>query len=116
MTSYRDLLSQARAEIDEIDARGAAPSLDDGTVFLDVRERSEWDERRIPGSIHVPYHDLRGLPDALEPDRPIAAVCASGQRSALAASLLQRAGAGHVIHVVDGGVGTWAAAGWPVEP
>jgi hypothetical protein len=33
----------------------------------------------------------------------------------VAASLLQRDGAAQVIHVADGGVGTWARAGWPVE-
>jgi hypothetical protein len=27
-----------------------------------------------------------------------------------------RAGADDVIHVADGGVGTWAAHGWPTEP
>jgi hydroxyacylglutathione hydrolase len=87
----------------------------DGLQVLDVRERTEWDAGRIPGSLHVPYHDLHALPDALDAERPVAVVCATGQRSAVAASLLQRDGAGHVIHVVDGGVGTWAAAGWPVE-
>jgi rhodanese-related sulfurtransferase len=83
--------------------------------ILDVRERTEWDGGRIPGSIHVPYHDLHALPDALDRERPVAAICASGQRSAVAASLLQREGAKRVVHVVDGGVGTWAAAGWPIE-
>jgi rhodanese-related sulfurtransferase len=42
-------------------------------------------------------------------------ICSSGQRSGVAASLLIRHGAGDVLHVVDGGVGTWAARGWPVE-
>jgi hydroxyacylglutathione hydrolase len=55
------------------------------------------------------------VPDALDAERPIAAICGTGQRSALAASLLQRDGAADVVHVVDGGVGTWAAAGWPIE-
>jgi len=41
------------------------------------------------------------------PDRPVAAVCASGQRAATAASLLERLGAENVIHVVDGGVPAW---------
>jgi hydroxyacylglutathione hydrolase len=86
-----------------------------GPQILDVRERTEWDAGHIPGSLHVPYHDLHALPDGLDPDRPVAAICASGQRSGVAASLLQRAGAGRVVHVVDGGVGTWAAAGWPIE-
>ena len=43
--------------------------------------------------------------------RPIAVICASGQRAAVAASLLARHGARDVLHVVDGGVGTWAAPG-----
>jgi hydroxyacylglutathione hydrolase len=81
---------------------------------LDVREQSEWDEGHIPGSVHVPYHDIHAMPDALDPGRPIAALCTSGQRSAVAASLLQRLGAQRPIHVVDGGVGTWARAGYPV--
>jgi hydroxyacylglutathione hydrolase len=82
---------------------------------LDVRERSEWDAGHIPGSLFVPYHDLDGLPDGLDAAAPVAVVCASGQRSATAASILRRDGADDVIHVVDGGVGTWADRGWPIE-
>jgi hydroxyacylglutathione hydrolase len=84
--------------------------------ILDVRERSEWDERHIPGSVFTAYHDVRGIPDGIDPERPVAAICSSGQRAAVAASLLQRHGAREVLHVVGGGVGTWARAGWPVEP
>jgi hydroxyacylglutathione hydrolase len=62
----------------------------------------------------VPYHDVRAVPEGLDPEQPIAVICASGQRAAVAASLLQRAGASRVVHVVDGGVGTWRRAGWPV--
>jgi hydroxyacylglutathione hydrolase len=113
MTSWRE----ERRPVSAVERMTVAELHDrrDGLQVLDVRERAEWDEGRIPGSVHVPYHALHELPDGLDPDRPIAAICASGQRSAVAASLLQRAGAAHVIHVVDGGVGTWAAAGWPVE-
>jgi rhodanese-related sulfurtransferase len=42
-------------------------------------------------------------------------MCASGQRAATAASLLQRHGARHVLHVVGGGVGAWERTGGPVE-
>jgi rhodanese-related sulfurtransferase len=42
-------------------------------------------------------------------------ICASGQRSAVAASLLKRFGVDDVIHVVDGGVPLWGRSGWPVE-
>jgi rhodanese-related sulfurtransferase len=79
----------------------------DGAQILDVRERGEWDRGHIEGSLHMPYHDLHSLPAGLDPSRPVAAICGSGQRSAVAASLLQRLGAEHVLHVVDGGVGDW---------
>jgi hydroxyacylglutathione hydrolase len=117
MTSWREerrpVASVERMTVPELHERWAADGA--GLQVLDVRERTEWDAGRIPGSLHVPYHDLAGLPDGLDRDRPVAVVCASGQRSAVAASLLQADGAGHVAHVVDGGVGTWAAAGWPIE-
>jgi rhodanese-related sulfurtransferase len=82
---------------------------------LDVRETAEYEARHIPGSLHVPYHDLREPPDGIDLDRPVAVICSSGQRSAMAASLLARDGARHVLHVAEGGVGTWAQRGWPVE-
>ena len=52
----------------------------------------------------MPWHDIDAVPEGLDPAAPIAVVCASGQRAATAASLLARAGAEHVIHVVGGGV------------
>jgi hydroxyacylglutathione hydrolase len=89
---------------------------DSGAIqVLDVRERIEWDEGHIPGSTHMPYHDIRSMPEGLDAERPIAAVCGTGQRSAVAASLLKRLGAGDVIHVVEGGVPRWQREGWPVE-
>jgi rhodanese-related sulfurtransferase len=82
---------------------------------LDVRERGEWESGHIPGATWTPYHDIQGIPDGIDPERPVAAICASGQRAAVAASLLRRHGAERTIHVVDGGVRTWAARGWPLE-
>jgi hydroxyacylglutathione hydrolase len=55
------------------------------------------------------------VPDSLDPGRPVAVICSSGQRSAVAASLLSRSGARNVIHVTDGGVGTWERLGGPIE-
>jgi rhodanese-related sulfurtransferase len=113
MTSWRE----ERLPVDRV-ARMTVSELHDGwdrVQVLDVRERDEWEDGHIPGSVHVPYHDLHALPQALDPERPIAAICGSGQRSAVAASLLKRLGARDVIHVVDGGVPHWRRAGWPVE-
>jgi hydroxyacylglutathione hydrolase len=73
---------------------------------LDVREDDEWDESHVPGSLHIPFHELRdGLPAELENGgKPLAIVCSAGNRSSIAASLLKRAGLEGVEHVADGGV------------
>ena len=66
------------------------------------------------GSLHMPYHDIHDLPEGIDAERPVAAICASGQRSATAASLLAAYGAGQVIHVVDGGVQSLERLGRPL--
>jgi rhodanese-related sulfurtransferase len=100
MTSWR----QEKRPVARIE-RLPVGELDPSAVqVLDVRERSEWDARHIDGSVHTPWHDIHSLPDGLDPAQPVAVICGSGQRAAVAASLVLRAGAEHVIHVVDGGV------------
>jgi rhodanese-related sulfurtransferase/glyoxylase-like metal-dependent hydrolase (beta-lactamase superfamily II) len=110
MTSWRiedkEVESIERVDVDGLHARR------DEVQILDVRERREWDEVHIPGSIHLPYHDIHGIPGELDAERPVAVICASGRRSVVAASLLQRYGRTDVIHVVEGGVGTWAKKGY----
>ncbi len=113
MTSWREEKRPTRA-VERVDVDGLHERLDSVQV-LDVRERAEFEERHIPGSVHVPYHDIHGVPDGIDSHRPVAVVCSSGQRSAVAASLLLRYGVEEPIHVAEGGVGTWAARGWPTE-
>jgi hydroxyacylglutathione hydrolase len=88
---------------------------DSGLQILDVRERSERDAGYIPGSLFEPWHDIHALPEGLDPQRAVAVLCASGQRAAVASSLLQRHGAREVIHVVNGGVPKWERLGRPIE-
>jgi glyoxylase-like metal-dependent hydrolase (beta-lactamase superfamily II)/rhodanese-related sulfurtransferase len=82
---------------------------------LDVRERAEYEEGHVPGSLHRAYHDLHELPDELDAGRPVAALCGSGQRAAVAASLLRRLGVRDVLHVAGGGIPAWRRAGRPLE-
>lgn len=113
MTSWREEQRPVerieRMTIDELHEHG------DELQILDVRERAEWDEGHIPGSVHTPYHDIDAIPDGIDPDGAVAVVCASGERAAVAASLLRRHGARRVFHVVGGGVPTWVRNGWPAE-
>ena len=113
MTSWREE-KRPTESVERIDVQ-ALHDRGDQLQLLDVRERGEWESGHIPGSVHTPYHDIPTIPAGLDPAEPVAVICSSGQRSAVAASVLLRVGAGHVIHVADGGVGTWAQHGWPIE-
>jgi len=113
MTSWREeqrpTVSVERIDVPALHERAAHIQI------LDVREQGEWDDGHIPGSTHVAYHDIHAIPDGIDAAAPIAVICSSGQRSALAASLLLRHGAERVIHVAGGGVGTWREHGWQIE-
>jgi hydroxyacylglutathione hydrolase len=113
MTSWREERRETAAT-ERIDVPALHDRIDE-LQLLDVREPGEWQLGAIPGSVHLPYHDIDGIPAGIDPERPLAVICSSGQRSAVAASLLARHDAPRVIHVADGGVGTWASNGWPVE-
>ncbi len=117
MTSWREdrleVDGVSRLTVSELHERWA--DAEGRPQLLDVREQEEWDAGHIPGSVHRPYHDIRSRPEEIDPERSVAVICASGQRSAVGASLLKRFGVQDVIHVVDGGVPRWQREGWPVE-
>jgi glyoxylase-like metal-dependent hydrolase (beta-lactamase superfamily II)/rhodanese-related sulfurtransferase len=116
MTSWRqEKRPVERVERLELHDLGTRHQQDGRLQILDVRERTEWDEGHIPGSVHAPYHDIHAIPEGIDPGRPVAVLCGSGQRAAVAASLLLRHGASDVLHVVDGGVPAWERLGHPIE-
>ena len=65
-----------------------------GVLLLDVRTRRERDARHIPGSLHIPLHELRKRAEELHPHRgrEIVCYCQSGNRSVTAALLLKKQG------------------------
>ncbi len=72
--------------------------------LVDVREGAESAELPLPGAAAIPYRLLRSVPRGrLDPSRPVYAICASGARATLAASLLARQGF-EARAVVGGGV------------
>ncbi|HEV8053408.1 MAG TPA: rhodanese-like domain-containing protein, partial [Candidatus Limnocylindrales bacterium] len=83
-------------------------------LLIDVRQASEYADGHVPGSRHLNAGDLPERLAELPRDRPIATICASGYRSAVAAGLLRQAGFRDV-RAVRGGVPEWGAAGYPVE-
>ncbi len=62
------------------------------TVLLDVRTDAERNAGFIPGSLHIPLHQLRNRLGELPRDREIVVSCQSGQRSYFACRLLNQRG------------------------
>jgi rhodanese-related sulfurtransferase len=81
--------------------------------IVDVREAYEWDAGHIEGAVHLPLAQvMAGLgAEQLGTARPIVAVCRSGNRSELAALMLQARG--FEAHNLEGGMEAWEAAGLP---
>ncbi|MCS7034700.1 MAG: rhodanese-like domain-containing protein, partial [Phycisphaerae bacterium] len=81
--------------------------------LLDVRAAVEFKESHIPGAEHRFLGTLlRGI-NGLDRSKPVVTQCQSGGRSAIAASILQRAGF-DVINL-QGGLSAWLKAGLPVR-
>jgi len=94
-------------------AADLAPRIAAGDVrVLDVRARSEWDHGHVAGAVNIPVGELPGRLDEVPRDQPLVVHCQGGTRSAIAASILRKAGIGDVIDM-RGGFGEWARAGLP---
>jgi rhodanese-related sulfurtransferase len=74
----------------------------DPLVVVDVRTASEYDAGHIPGSLNIPLDQLPERLQELDPQTPVACVCAGGYRSIQAAQLLASAGFVRVMNVEDG--------------
>ena len=111
MSTPRELLNAAKAEIREIDPHEVAERLDH-FYLLDVREADEFEQGALPGAIHVPRGNLEFSVEGRLPDKsvPIAVYCAGGARSAFAAKTLQELGYTDVVSVI-GGFNKWKDEG-----
>jgi rhodanese-related sulfurtransferase/glyoxylase-like metal-dependent hydrolase (beta-lactamase superfamily II) len=78
-------------------------------LLVDVRTSSEWDEEHIDAAVNLPLAQLPDRMPELQGDRPLVVYCTSGYRSAIATSLLRRAGRSDVANLV-GGLGAWKSA------
>jgi len=87
--------------------------IDKGEVTLiDVRAATEFHAGHIPRAEHRFLGTLLRQIDSLRKDKPVVTQCLAGGRSAIAASLLQRAGF-DVVNM-QGGYQGWVDAGLPV--
>jgi rhodanese-related sulfurtransferase len=85
-------------------------------VIVDVREAAEFKTGHIPHARNIPQGQIGERLKDLEKfkSKPILLSCATGQRSASACSVLQKAGFANV-YSLSGGMNAWLQASMPVE-
>ena len=86
-----------------------------GTLFVDVREQSEYDEIHAPRSTLIPLDQLGARMNEIAKfkDQPIVVICHSGKRSQEAVKALREAGFPQATSVT-GGMVAWEKAGFDV--
>ncbi len=85
-------------------------------LLLDVRTPAKFEETHIPGSVLHPLSKLSPdhVRDLANGKDACVVICHSGNRARQAADKLARHGIPDV-HVLDGGVESWASVGLPIE-
>ncbi|MGY0220118.1 rhodanese-like domain-containing protein [Endozoicomonadaceae bacterium StTr2] len=87
----------------------------DGAVFLDVREKKDFNTGHMVDAVNIPLARLKER--AVEIDKyktkPVIVVDAMGQHSGSAAKILKDAGFENVVRL-KGGVSTWQADNLPL--
>ncbi len=107
-------LEQAPELLDQT-ARVTARSLADQLaspsppILIDVRSEREWSDGHIDGATNMPLSRLAAHIGEVPSGAGLVAYCTSGYRSAIACSMLDRAGLLGVADLV-GGLGAWDAA------
>ncbi|MEY3467099.1 MAG: molybdopterin-synthase adenylyltransferase MoeB [Actinobacteria bacterium] len=112
MTTFRDLLGAAKAQITEIDTATAEQQIAAGAIVLDVREPDEYDQGALGNVIHIPRGHLEAQVETRITDKrsQVVVYCAGGVRSAFAAKTLQELGYTNVSSMA-GGFGKWKDEG-----
>lgn len=83
-------------------------------VILDVREPWEYQQGHLPGAVLIPLGQLSSRVKELDPEKPVAVVCHSGNRSQSGAAVLGQ-NQFKIIYNLLGGTSDWASQGLPIE-
>ena len=94
-----------------MDARSALERIAELQV-IDVRDPDELEAGYIEGAVNIPLPELSARLGEIGSDRPILAVCETGQRSYEAAEYLESQG--FAAHNLEGGMWGWNLRGLPV--
>ncbi len=110
------LVLESRRGGTKISAQGAVTLINkDEAVVVDIRDRKEFGEGRITGSINIPLNGLKSRANELSKfkDKQIIVADKMGQHSAMAVKQLNAEGYANVVRL-NGGIADWRASNLPL--
>ena len=117
MKTAHDLVTAAKARVQEVNLSDVDQAILAADVLIDVREQDEFAAGHLPGAIHASRgmleFKLSSNPDLCSRDLKIVLYCKTSGRAALAACALQDMGYLNVKSIA-GGFDAWVGAGKPI--
>ena len=110
------LILESRRGGAKISAQGAVTLINkDEAVVLDIRDRKDFNEGRITGSVNIPLNSLKSRVNELSKhkDKQIIVVDKMGQHAAMAVKQLNAEGFSNVVRL-NGGITDWKASNLPL--
>ncbi len=111
-------VKEAKAAIKEVTVSDVKNMLDakENIIILDVRDKNELEDGRIPGAINISRGMLEFKVDMMIPDRAskIVVYCGVDLRGPLATKTLNDMGYKNAINMI-GGLKAWKLAGYPLS-
>ncbi|MDB4917363.1 MAG: Rhodanese-like protein [Gemmatimonadetes bacterium] len=116
MKSGTDLINEAKGRIRQVTAAEAqAIHARGGATFLDVRDLQEVNLGKIPGAVHISRGNVETKVEGVVPrEAEVVVYCASGNRSAFVADVMQQMGYANASSLA-GGIRGWAEAGGEID-
>ncbi|AHI31696.1 MULTISPECIES: rhodanese-like domain-containing protein [Marinobacter] len=110
------LVLESRRGGKKISAQGAVNLINrDEAVVVDIRDRKDFNEGRITGSINIPLNSIKSRASELKKfkDKQIIVADKMGQHSAMAVKQLNAEGYANVVRL-NGGVADWKGSNLPL--
>ncbi|KRW80771.1 rhodanese-like domain-containing protein [Marinobacter sp. P4B1] len=110
------LVLESRRGGAKISAQSAVSLINkDEAVVVDIRDRKDFGEGRITGSLNIPLSGIKGRANELSKhkDKQIIVVDKMGQHSAMAVKYLKEEGFTNVVRL-NGGIADWKASNLPL--
>ena len=110
------LVLESRRGGAKISAQGAVSLINkDEAVVVDIRDRKDFGEGRITGSVNIPLSGIKGRANELSKhkDKQIIVVDKMGQHAAMAVKQLNAEGFSNVVRL-NGGITDWKASNLPL--